>query len=114
MAVIHISRAKAAGDFDGLLALAANGDEVFIEANERVVARLLPAGAPPPGPLGKSLKILKPHGSVATLDSEPERRLDAEEWSRELHAWIHNNPASAPVLSDEAISRESIYGTRGI
>jgi antitoxin (DNA-binding transcriptional repressor) of toxin-antitoxin stability system len=114
MAVIHISRAEAASDFDGLLALAANGDEVFIEANERVVARLLPADAPRPGQLGKSLKILKQRGSAATLESEPERRLDAEEWSRELHAWIHSNPANTPVLSDEAISRESIYGTRGL
>jgi antitoxin (DNA-binding transcriptional repressor) of toxin-antitoxin stability system len=114
MAVIHISRAEAAGDFDGLLALAANGDEVFIEANERVVARLLPADAPRPRLLSESLKIIKPRGSVVTLDSEPERRLDAEEWSRELHAWIHGNPPNTPVLSDEAISRESIYGTRGL
>jgi len=76
MAVIHISRAEAASDFDGLLALAANGDEVFIEANERVVARLLPADAPRPRLLSESLKILKQRGSTVTLDGEFGRDLE--------------------------------------
>ena len=40
--------------------------------------------------------------------------LGAEEWHRELHAWIHSNPADTPPLPDEAMSRESIYGTRGL
>jgi len=40
--------------------------------------------------------------------------ISAEDWSRELHAWMHSNPATTPVLSDEAISRDSIYGTRGL
>jgi antitoxin (DNA-binding transcriptional repressor) of toxin-antitoxin stability system len=76
MAVIHISRAEAASDFDGLLALAANGDEVFIEANERVVARLLPADAPRPRLLSESLRILKQRGSTVTLDGEFGRDLE--------------------------------------
>ena len=41
-------------------------------------------------------------------------KLAAEEWSRELHAWIQNHSTATPVLSDEAISRDSIYGTRGL
>jgi len=40
--------------------------------------------------------------------------VDAEQWSQELHAWIHGHSASTPLLSDEAISRDSIYGTRGL
>lgn len=40
--------------------------------------------------------------------------LSAEEWIRELHAWIHRNPRNTPELSDEAISRESIYEGRGL
>ena len=40
--------------------------------------------------------------------------MDAEEWSRELHAWVHSHPTTTPLLSDEAISRDSIYGTRGL
>ena len=39
--------------------------------------------------------------------------LSAEEWSGELHTWIHGHSTTSPVLTDEAISRESIYGTRG-
>jgi antitoxin (DNA-binding transcriptional repressor) of toxin-antitoxin stability system len=77
MAVIHISRAQAASDFDGLLALTANGDEVFIEANMRVVARLLPADAPHPRLLSESLRILKQRGSTITLDGEFGRDLEA-------------------------------------
>jgi hypothetical protein len=42
------------------------------------------------------------------------KTLSAEEWIRELHAWIHSNPSNMPELSDEAISRESIYEGRGL
>ena len=38
----------------------------------------------------------------------------AERWSDEFHAWVHSHSTTTPVLSDEAISRESIYGTRGL
>jgi antitoxin (DNA-binding transcriptional repressor) of toxin-antitoxin stability system len=76
MAVIHISRAEAASDFDGLLTHAANGDEVFIESDKRVVARLLPADAPRPRLLSESLKILKERGSAVTLDGEFGRDLE--------------------------------------
>lgn len=40
--------------------------------------------------------------------------MDAEQWSEELHAWVHGHSDSTPLLSDEAISRDSIYGTRGL
>lgn len=40
--------------------------------------------------------------------------MGTEEWSRELHAWIHSHSTSTPILSDEALERESIYGTRGL
>jgi Arc/MetJ-type ribon-helix-helix transcriptional regulator len=40
--------------------------------------------------------------------------LDADQWSQQLHAWVHGHSASTPLLSDEAISRDSIYGTRGL
>jgi hypothetical protein len=42
------------------------------------------------------------------------RPMDAEEWSRELHAWVQSHSTETPLLSDEAISRDSIYGTRGL
>ena len=40
--------------------------------------------------------------------------LSAEEWSRQLHTWIHSHPTNTPVLPDEAIDRESIYEGRGL
>jgi Arc/MetJ-type ribon-helix-helix transcriptional regulator len=39
--------------------------------------------------------------------------LDAEEWSRELVAWSESH-ATTPLLPDEAIDRDSIYGARGL
>jgi antitoxin (DNA-binding transcriptional repressor) of toxin-antitoxin stability system len=68
MAVVHISRSEAANDFDGLMARAANGDEIHIESDARVVAKLLPPDAPRPRLLSESLKILKERGSTVTLD----------------------------------------------
>jgi len=40
--------------------------------------------------------------------------IDAQQWSEELHAWVHGHSQSTPLLSDEAVSRDSIYGTRGL
>jgi type III secretory pathway component EscR len=38
----------------------------------------------------------------------------AEEWSREFREWVDSHRTlNLPTLSDEAISRESIYGDRG-
>jgi len=57
---------------------------------------------------------------VETIRQRLEERLasntamNAEEWSRELHAWVHSHSTTTPLLSDEAISRDSIYGTRGL
>jgi antitoxin (DNA-binding transcriptional repressor) of toxin-antitoxin stability system len=76
MAVVHISRADAANDFDGLMARAANGDEIHIESNAGVVARLLPGDAPRPRLLSESLRILKERGSTITLDGEFSRDLE--------------------------------------
>ncbi|HEY4358809.1 MAG TPA: hypothetical protein VGN16_23880 [Acidobacteriaceae bacterium] len=44
----------------------------------------------------------------------PANNMDTEEWSRELHDWIHGHATTIPPLSDDAISRESIYGSRGL
>ena len=40
--------------------------------------------------------------------------LSAEQWLHEFRAWVHGHAAMTPLLSDEAISRDSIYGTRGL
>jgi antitoxin (DNA-binding transcriptional repressor) of toxin-antitoxin stability system len=76
MAVIHISRTDAANDFDGLIARAGKGDEILIESNTCVVARLLPGDAPRTRLLSESLRILKERGSTITLDGDFGRDLE--------------------------------------
>jgi proteasome lid subunit RPN8/RPN11 len=43
----------------------------------------------------------------------PLDRASAEQWLEEFHAWVHSHPTTTPLLSDEDIDRESIYGMRG-
>jgi hypothetical protein len=40
--------------------------------------------------------------------------LQTEQWLREFTAWVHSHSTGTPLLSDEAISRDSIYCTRGL
>ena len=42
------------------------------------------------------------------------RPASAEERMGKFRAWAHSHPTTTPLLSDEAISRESIYGERGL
>ncbi len=35
------------------------------------------------------------------------------EWAQAFREWAESHPRNQPYLSDEAISRESIYGERG-
>ena len=37
------------------------------------------------------------------------QRTDPEEWARQFRAWADSHDPNTPVLSDEAMSRESIY-----
>jgi len=40
--------------------------------------------------------------------------VNTEEWMRKFREWAHSHPITTPLLSDEAISRESIYRERGL
>lgn len=40
------------------------------------------------------------------------RTASPEEWAKAFHEWIHTPRPAHPPLSDEAISRESIYRER--
>jgi Arc/MetJ-type ribon-helix-helix transcriptional regulator len=42
------------------------------------------------------------------------QRLDAREWLREFRAWVQSHSTTTPLLSDEAISRDSFYANRGL
>ena len=37
------------------------------------------------------------------------QKTDPEEWARRFRAWADSHDPNIPVLSDEAMSRESIY-----
>jgi hypothetical protein len=37
------------------------------------------------------------------------QRTDPQEWARRFRAWADSHDPNTPVLSDEAMSRESIY-----
>ena len=50
---------------------------------------------------------LRPQGG-----SGPE--LNTEQWLQEFKSWVHSHSTTTPLLSDEAISRDSIYGVRGL
>jgi hypothetical protein len=41
-------------------------------------------------------------------------KLSHEEWSKALHEFVNRDRPEAPLLSDEDISRESIYADRGL
>lgn len=45
---------------------------------------------------------------------ESSAELDTEQWLREFKRWVHGHSTTTPLLSDEAISRDSIYGIRGL
>ncbi len=48
-----------------------------------------------------------------TPESKTKNRLDSQERVRMLRDWASGHSTNAPLLSDDAISRESIYGERG-
>jgi len=49
-----------------------------------------------------------PLGSIAHL-----QKTDPQEWARQFRAWADGHDLNTPVLSDDAMSRESIYPDRG-
>lgn len=48
-----------------------------------------------------------PPGSIAHLQTT-----NPKEWARQFHAWAESHDRTTPLLSDEAISRDSIYPDR--
>jgi len=56
------------------------------------------------------LELTKPTGPAAARSLQDE--LTPEEWVRQFNAWVEGHDRTTPPLSDEAISRESIYPDR--
>jgi hypothetical protein len=47
--------------------------------------------------------------SVQSVSIAHLRKTNPQEWARQFDAWADSNDPSIPVLSDEAMCRESIY-----
>jgi hypothetical protein len=63
---------------------------------------------------GLSLDELVRNLLLSLQPSPPAAQLSPDEWIRKFRAWAHSHKADTPLLSDEAISRESIYSERGL
>jgi hypothetical protein len=50
---------------------------------------------------------LAPSASIAHL-----QKTNPQEWARQFHAWAEGHDRTTPLLSDEAVSRESFYPDR--
>ena len=50
---------------------------------------------------------VQPARSIAYL-----QKTDPQEWARQFDEWVNSHDPDTPVLSDEAMSRESIYPDR--
>lgn len=102
-AVINLSEARER--LAELVALVArDGNEVLIVADGQTLAKLVPASADHSGRVGESSDGVRAADASSVAPQERARR-----WQ----AWVESRPASsAPPLSDEMISRESIYRER--
>ena len=63
---------------------------------------------------GLSLDELVRNFLLSLQPSLPATELSPEEWVGKFRAWAHSHRTGTPLLSDEAISRESIYSERGL
>jgi hypothetical protein len=55
----------------------------------------------------KIAELHVPSDSIAHL-----QKTNPEEWARLFHEWAESHDRTTPLLSDEAVSRESIYPDR--
>jgi hypothetical protein len=57
-------------------------------------------------------RIVAEHAHANAQPRSLQDELTPEEWVRQFHAWTQSHDRTTPLLSDEAISRESIYQDR--
>jgi hypothetical protein len=58
------------------------------------------------------LQMQREIGRAQTPVTSLQDQLSPEEWVRQFHEWAESHDRTTPLLSDEAISRESIYSGR--
>ena len=57
-------------------------------------------------------QIAEQHAEVQPASIAHLQRTNPKEWARRFHEWAESHDRATPLLSDEAMSRESIYPDR--
>jgi hypothetical protein len=79
---------------------------------ERIVTEALQAGLVPAADDALEMGVAAVREKLRSREgSAPE---SVREWSKELDAWIGGHSTVEPLLSDQAVERDAIYGERGM
>jgi hypothetical protein len=81
---------------------------------EQVVGKAIEAGLIEKAEDAVELGVGTIRQRLETAVSPRTNPLSHEEWSKKLHDFVNRDRPEAPLLSDEDISRESIYSDRGL
>ena len=54
-------------------------------------------------------RIAEQHAAAQPASIARLQKSDPKEWARQFHEWAESHNRTTPLLSDEAVSRESIY-----
>lgn len=57
-------------------------------------------------------QIAELHAEAQTASIANLQTTNPKEWARRFHEWAESHDRTTPLLSDEAVSRESIYADR--
>ena len=57
-------------------------------------------------------QIAEQHADAQPVSIAPLQKTNPKEWARLFHEWAEGHDRTTPPLSDEAVSRESIYPDR--
>ena len=77
------------------------------EVQAGLLAQAQAAGLTPEQSLDRILQAV-------AQNSMPVLAQNTEEWARSFLTWVQSHPTDAPLLSEEALSREFIYRERGL
>jgi hypothetical protein len=57
-------------------------------------------------------QIAEQHAETQSASIAHLQKTDPQEWARRFHEWAESHNRTTPLLSDESISRESMYPDR--
>jgi hypothetical protein len=57
-------------------------------------------------------QIAEQHAQAQPTSIAHLQKTNPKEWARQFHAWAENHDRTTPLLSDDAVSHESIYPDR--